>query len=117
PPLSIGLGAAFVNEHLWQVDFLAPSDHDEIDRKAFAVAGDALASIWCDPSHPGVYPFWRHGIFVDIVTQELLHGSGGFAFTPGLATFPGRVLFVGSDCGPLRADWQIQHNLPLFPRA
>ena len=115
---AISLADGFVNEHLWQTDFLSPSDHDQIDRKAYAVARDATADLWCDPKHPGIYPFWRHGIFVDIVSTELKNAPNGYDFSDRLHDFAGPVLFVGSDCGPLRADWQVQQGqLARFPHA
>jgi proline iminopeptidase len=110
----LGLGAAFVNEHLWQLDFLSPADHAQMDRKAYAVARDAMASFWCDPEHPGIYPMWRHGLYVDIISAELFEGARAFDFSSALSELTQPVLVVGSSCGPLRAEYQQKYTLPLF---
>ena len=114
---SLGLGEAFVNEHLWQIDFLSPADHASMDRKAYAAARQAMAAFWCDPEHPGWYPMWRHGLFVDIVSSEMMKARDAFAFSSALATLTQPVLLFGSSCGPLRADYQRRFALGLFQHA
>jgi len=112
-----GLGESFVNELLWQVDFLSPSDHVELDRKAYAAAPDAIRDYWCDPEHPGEYPMWRHGIFTDITATERVRNDASFDALSALANYRSPVLVVGSSCGPLNADFQRKHTLPLFASA
>ena len=111
---SFGLGEAFVNELLWQVDFLSPADHVELDRKAYAAAQEAIRDYWCDPEHPGVYPMWRHGIFTDITATERVRNDATFDALSALSSYGNPVLVVGSSCGPLDADFQRGHTLPLF---
>ncbi|MFZ5892040.1 MAG: alpha/beta fold hydrolase [Myxococcota bacterium] len=112
-----GLADDFVNEHLWQVDFLSPSDHAAMDRKAYALARQAMASFWCDPENPGWYAMWRHGIYVDILSAELLAKADAFNFAPALADLNQPVLIFGSSCGPLRTDYQKRHAVGLFQHA
>lgn len=116
-PLELGLGAAFVNELLWQVDFLGPSDHEALDRKAFAAARDATRDYWCDPEAPGVYPMWRHGIYTDMIASERVINDAAYDKLAGLAEYGGPVLVVGSSCGPLDAEFQTENTLPLFADA
>ncbi|HVJ14374.1 MAG TPA: alpha/beta hydrolase [Polyangiaceae bacterium] len=116
-PMELGLGDAFVNELFWQVDFLGPSDHEQLDRKAFAAARDATRDYWCDPEHPGVYPMWRHGIYTDINASERIMSEEGYEALIGLATYDGPVQIFGSSCGPLKAEFQTLHTLPLFSNA
>ncbi len=116
-PYELGLGSAFVNELLWQVDFLGPSDHEALDRKAFAAARDAMRDYWCDPDAPGIYPMWRHGIYTDVVASERVLNARAYDQLGALADYAGPVLVVGSSCGPLDAEFQTAHTLPLFAHA
>lgn len=113
-PHNSGLGESFVNELLWQVDFLSPSDHVELDRKAYAAAQEAIRDYWCDPEHPGEYPMWRHGIFTDITATERVQNDATFDALGALSSYGGPVLVVGSSCGPLDTEFQRRHTLPLF---
>ncbi len=113
-PYDLGLGAAFVNELLWQVDFLGPSDHDALDRKAFAAARGATRHNWCDPDAPGIYPMWRHGIYTDVIASERVRNAAAYDQLAALTEYGGPVLVVGSSCGPIDAEFQTKHTLPLF---
>lgn len=108
-----GLNAAF-----WQSEVLSPADHETMDYKEMLVLTNGrLTNYHCDPDHPSPYPVWRPGAYVESLRYRLMMPEPGrfeYNFAAGLASFPHRVLLVGSECSALGYDFQQKYHAPLF---
>ena len=112
--LDVPVGAAWVNEYLWQNELITPDDHELADFKLMTVLQPALAQISCDPAHPSDYPIWRLGAQVRAEYARVFAESD---FRDGMAAHPNPVLIVATGCGPLRASFQRAHVAPVFRSA
>lgn len=112
--LDVPVGAAWVNEYLWQNELLTPDDHALADFKLMTVSQAALAQISCDPEHPSHYPMWRLGAQVRAEYDRVFGRSD---FRDGMAAHPSPVLIVATGCGPLRASFQRARVAPVFREA
>jgi hypothetical protein len=117
--LSIELTAPGYLEMVWSNEMLPPVDHETLDYKTLMMVGSGVRDLFCDPDHPPPLPVWRlGGLALAVWESEVLSGTSySYDFTPGLESFPRKVLLVGTECSPIGTDFQRETNLTVFPHA
>lgn len=111
PELDVPFTEDWVNQLLFQNEFLTPDDHELADYKLFSVTNPALAALSCDPAHPNTYPMWRLGALVYLASNEMFHD---FDVRAEVAALELDALLIATRCGPLGAEFQRAHLQPLF---
>jgi proline iminopeptidase len=117
--LALDLLTAGYLDMAWAVDGLSPRDHDLLDYDLYALLDSGVRDLNCDEDDLPEWPVWRPGglALVHWEASILEKGRLDFDVTRGMSDYPGRVLFVGTDCSPIGAEFQQNGNLQQFPGA
>lgn len=100
----------------WSLDGMSAADHERLDWQMMGLLDSGVRKLNCDEDDLPPWPVWRPGGLALIAWEASLFQQGrlDFDLTAGMAEYPGRVLFVGTECSPLGSDFQEAGNMTHF---
>jgi len=111
--ISYGLTEHWLQEMLWNAEFISASDHEQMDYRWMINFDDAVSDyFYCEKKHESL-PTWRFGVYLSYVASRELFTD--FDFTTKLSEYADKVLILGGECSNLGYDFQLKHHVPLFP--
>ncbi|MDH5232211.1 MAG: alpha/beta hydrolase [Gammaproteobacteria bacterium] len=110
--ITYAIHETWLQEMLWNAEFLSASDHEQLDYKWMINFDDAVSDyFYCNKNHAPL-PTWRFGVYVSYVaSRELLTD---FDFTTKITDYTNKVLILGAECSNLGFDFQMKFHVPLF---
>lgn len=106
----------WLNDMVWNMEFLGPYDHEQIDYKWMLVFEEAAGALLCYGNNST--PVWRFGAYLAYTaSHKLLDAPRGYDFTSNIGALTDPVLILASDCSALGYEYQVTYHEPLFPNA
>jgi len=107
------LAESWLQEMLWNAEFISASDHEQMDYKWMLNFDEAVSDyFYCEKDHPPL-PIWRFGVYVSYIASRELFTD--FDFTTKISDYTNKVLILGGECSDLGHAFQQEHHAPLFP--
>ncbi|MFC1547226.1 alpha/beta fold hydrolase [Candidatus Neomarinimicrobiota bacterium] len=106
----------WLNDMVWNMEFLGPYDHEQIDYKWMLVFEEAAGALLCygdNSTH-----IWRYRAYMAYsVGHKLLDAPQGYDYTSNIDSITDPVLILASECSALGYEYQVTYHEPLFPNA
>ena len=113
-PLNLNLTEEFMNDFIWDHQFISPDDHARMDYITISgIQKGATKEYHINQDEP--YPIWRIGAFAMLDSDKQY--SRNFDFSANLGSYTGNVLFINGDLNEvITPDFQQQH-IDMFTNA
>lgn len=101
---------------MYSRQYLSALNHELLDYAMLAVLNGRVRDFFCQDAPIPPWPVWRVGGLALIVWESSILDGGRYSydFTDDLASFPRKVLLVGSSCSPIGYRFQERFHVPLF---